>query len=103
MPHIKPMMYSCPFFFHVSFNLGMSISNEVTNYYTLFFDFLNVIRPSAMFKNKYKIRKSFIYTIHFDSYNYFGNLLRKEEEIHAVNNDIQREMLIEARRMDSEN
>ena len=57
-------------------------------------DIFNVIRPSAIFNISYKIRKSFIHTIDFGFYNYFGNLLRKEEEIHAVNNEIRREMSI---------
>ena len=56
-----------------------------------------------MLRNSYKIRKSFIYTIDFGFYNSYGNLLRKEEEMHPVNNEIWGEMLIETRRADIEN
>lgn len=56
-----------------------------------------------MFDNSYKIRKSFIRTIQFCFYNYFENPSQREEEMHAVNCGIQREMLIETRRVDLEN
>ena len=87
------LMKKCSIFFR-------HVNKPTTHFHKRNYD---VIRPSALFDNSYKIRKSFSHTAYFGFYNYFRNLLPKVEEMHAVNNKLLREMSIDTGRVDFEN